>query len=68
MNRFEESVNTTTAGMAPQQQRSYINDFTNLYNMPRSAEGSNMLGFQKQVNQHKATPQQASQSAAQILK
>ena len=60
MNRFEEPGTHV-------KQRSYINDFTNLYNMPLAEGPPKMLGFQKQMNQHK-TPTPSSASAAEILK
>ena len=54
MNRLDQEGNHV-------KQRSYINDFTNLYNMPMAekSEAPKMLGFQKQMNQHK-TPEVAS--------
>jgi len=52
MNRLDQEGNHV-------KQRSYINDFTNLYNMPLAEAPSKMLGFQKQMNQHK-TPEAAS--------
>ena len=61
MNRLDQEGNHV-------KQRSYINDFTNLYNMPLAEAPSKMLGFQKQMNQHKTPEAASSQSAAEILK